>query len=502
MEQNTNKVGKHSAPQQVQGESFFRRLLKKPGVQSFLAALLCIVIGLVVGYIVLLAIEPSGASKAIGAVLKNFLARRSSALRMKQFANTLVKTAPLIMCSLSILFAYKTGLFNIGAAGQYVLGAGAALYCALGLELPWYVCLLAAAAAGALLGCISGALKAYCNVNEVISCIMLNWISLYAVNSVLKDFCPVGYKDTFTLVSRNSSALLPSLGLNKVFGSESATIAIPMAVIIAVIIWVVLEKTKFGYEIKATGLNRNAAKYCGMREKRNIILTMLIAGALAGIAAAMMFLSGFMEWDINQSSVPAMGFNGIAAAFLGGLNPIGAIFSSYFIQHITDGGSSLDTRLYPPQISDLISSLIIYLCGFVLYFRLLAAGCGALLPQPWAALPAMLLEVCSGCDQAARTGLWASTLCCAALSVQGVSVLLQVRTICPAEISLRPLLAARAVHLPLSVALFWLGSTVPVQAVQTFTTLTERVVVLRRVPLDCALLAFAVCCITVEELAR
>ena len=119
-----------------------------------------------------------------------------------------------------------------------------------------------------------------------------------------------------------------------------------------------------------------------------------------------------------------------------------------------------------------------------------------------AALPAMLLEVCSGCDQAARTGLWASTLCCAALSVQGVSVLLQVRTICPAEISLRPLLAARAVHLPLSVALFWLGSTVPVQAVQTFTTLTERVVVLRRVPLDCALLAFAVCCITVEELAR
>ena len=102
---------------------------------------------------------------------------------------------------------------------------------------------------------------------------------------------------------------------------------------------------------------------------------------------------------------------------------------------------------------------------------------------------------------AARTGLWASTLCCAALSVQGVSVLLQVRTICPAEISLRPLLAARAVHLPLSVALFWLGSTVPVQAVQTFTTLTERVVVLRRVPLDCALLAFAVCCITVEVLS-
>ena len=369
MEQNTNKVGKHSAPQRVQGESFFRRLLKKPGVQSFLAALLCIVIGLVVGYIVLLAIEPSGASKAIGAVLKNFLARRSSALRMKQFANTLVKTAPLIMCSLSILFAYKTGLFNIGAAGQYVLGAGAALYCALGLELPWYVCLLAAAAAGALLGCISGALKAYCNVNEVISCIMLNWISLYAVNSVLKDFCPVGYKDTFTLVSRNSSALLPSLGLNKVFGSESATIAIPMAVIIAVIIWVVLEKTQFGYEIKATGLNRNAAKYCGMREKRNIILTLVISGALAGMGAAMLYLTGYEQWQCSTSSVPGMGFNGIAAAFLGCLDPLGSLLSSFFIQHITNGGGYVDKTMYCSQISDLISAIIIYLCGFVLFMK-------------------------------------------------------------------------------------------------------------------------------------
>ena len=347
-----------------------RKFMKNNAVQSILISVLCIILGMLIGYIVLLFIEPSGAADAILSVIKNFFFYPEGAVRTKYFGATLVKTAPLVMCSLSILFAYKVGLFNIGAAGQYVAGAALGIYAALALGCNWFICLLLATAAGAALGALTGALKAYCNVNEVISCIMLNWISLYAVNSVLKDFCPVGYKDTFTLVSRNSSALLPSLGLNKVFGSESATIAIPMAVIIAIIIWVVLEKTKFGYEIKATGLNRNAAKYCGMREKRNIILTMFIAGALAGIAAAMMFLSGFMEWDINQSSVPAMGFNGIAAAFLGGLNPIGAIFSSYFIQHITDGGSSLDTRLYPTQISDLISSLIIYLCGFVLFFKL------------------------------------------------------------------------------------------------------------------------------------
>ncbi len=140
------------------------------------------------------------------------------------------------------------------------------------------------------------------------------------------------------------------------------------------------------------------------------------------------------------------------------------------------------------------------LCGFVLYFRLLAAGCGALLPGAWAVLPAMLLEVCSGCDLAARTGFWASSLCCAALSMQGISVLLQVRTICPAEISFKPLLAARVLHLPLSLALFYMA--LPEKAVQTFSTLSERVIVMRRVPLDCALLAFAVCCITACELCR
>lgn len=140
------------------------------------------------------------------------------------------------------------------------------------------------------------------------------------------------------------------------------------------------------------------------------------------------------------------------------------------------------------------------LCGFVLYFRLLAAGTGALLPEKLALLPAILLEVCSGCDYASRTGWWASTLCCAALSLQGISVLLQVRTICPAEVSLRPLLAARIVHLPLSLALFHLG--IPQRTAEAFSTLSERVVIMRRVPLECTLVAFCVCCMTAWELRR
>ena len=345
-------------------------LLRNKGFQSLLASLLCIVLGLLIGYIVLLIINPAGAGEAIRTIVENFLYYPSAAARLRYLGNTLVKTAPLLMCGLSLLFAYKVGLFNIGAAGQYVVGAGAALYCALAWNMPWYVCLLAAALAGALLACISGALKAFCNVNEVISCILLNWISLYAVNSLLSLVKDSNTPYTVKLSVGNPSALMPSLGLEKLFSNNRyVTIAIPLAIVIAVLIWVLLSKTKLGYELKATGLNKNAAKYCGMREKQNLILTMGIAGALAGIGAGFMFLSGFEEWAVAQSAVPAMGFNGIAAAFLGGLNPLGTMLASFFIQHITFGGAYVDRAIYSSQISDLISAVIIYMCGFVLFFR-------------------------------------------------------------------------------------------------------------------------------------
>lgn len=343
---------------------------KNKGFQSLAASLLCILIGLLVGYVVLLIINPAGATEAIKTIVENFLYYPTPAAQLKYLGNTLVKTVPLIMCSLSILFAYKVGLFNIGAAGQYVVGAGASLYCALALGLPWYVCLIAAVIAGCILGGISGALKAYCNVNEVISCIMLNWISLYAVNMLLSGVKETASPYTLTLASTNKGAILPSLGLGSFFSNNQyVTIAIPLAVIISIVVWVVLEKTKFGYELKATGFNKFAAKYCGMKEKRNIILTMVIAGGLAAMGAGLFYLTGFEQWQTTASAVPAMGFNGIAAAFLGGLNPIGSIFSSYFIQHITNGGAYVDKTMYSAQIADFISALIIYLCGFVLFFK-------------------------------------------------------------------------------------------------------------------------------------
>ena len=347
-----------------------KNLLKRDGVQLLIASLLCVVLGLLIGYIVLLIINPAGAGEAITTVIKNFLTYKKPETQMKYFGNTLVRTAPLLMCSLSILFAYKAGLFNIGAAGQYCAGAGMALYAALAWHMPWWLCMIMAMLGGALLGVISGLLKSYCNVNEVISGIMLNWITLYVVNILLTNVKEAASPYTMPVAHVNGGAIIPSLGLGKLFNNNQyVTLAIPLAILIAVGLHILLEKTRLGYELKATGYNKNAAKYCGMAERRNLILTLAIGGALAGLGAAMLYLTGYEQWQCSQSSVPAMGFNGIAAAFLGGLNPIGTILASFFIQHITIGGAYVDKTMYCAQVSDLISAIIIYLCGFVLFMK-------------------------------------------------------------------------------------------------------------------------------------
>ena len=347
-----------------------KNIWKNNGIQSLLASLACVVLGMLLGYIVLLFINPDGAGEAVATIIKNFLTYSRPETQAKYFGNTLVKTAPLLMCALAILFAYKVGLFNIGVAGQYCAGIAVSLYAALAWHWGWLPCMLLAMLSGAVLGTISGLLKSYCNVNEVISGIMLNWITLYLTNMLLTKVKEDTSPYTYVLQHNNPSAVLPSLGLGRFFNNNQYVgLAIPLAVLIAIVVWVVLEKTRFGYELRATGNNKNAAKYCGMAEKRNIILTLAISGMLAAMGASMLYLTGYEQWQCSTSSVPGMGFNGIAAAFLGGLNPIGTILASFFIQHITAGGAYVDKSMYCAQISDLISAIIIYLCGFVLFMK-------------------------------------------------------------------------------------------------------------------------------------
>ena len=359
-------------------------LYQKEGTKKVLASLISILVGLLVGGIAVILvgcfnekISLSGAWDGFRIIFAGiFSTGRNAAGELTWGFNAvntgdmLFRATPLIMTGLSVAVAFKTGLFNIGAAGQYCFGVALSLYAALGLGWSWLPCLLVAMAGGAVLGAISGVLKSYCNVNEVISGIMLNWIVLYLTNMLLTTVKEAASPYTIVLANNNPSAVLPSLGLGALFNkNQYVGLAIPLSIVMAILIWIVLDKTRFGYELKATGFNRNAAKYCGMAEKRNVILSLVISGALAGMGAALLYLTGYEQWQCSTSSVPAMGFNGIAAAFLGGLNPLGTVLASFFIQHITAGGAYVDKSLYCAQISDLISSIIIYLCGFVLFMK-------------------------------------------------------------------------------------------------------------------------------------
>ena len=301
-------------------------------VTSVLAALLCILIGLIVGFLVLLAINPAHAwGDGFVRILKGGFHDAPYGVG-KELANA----APLVMTGLSVAFAFKTGLFNIGAAGQYTLGAYGALYCAIMLKMPWFVCLLAATLLGGIWGAIPGFFKAYFNINEVITSIMFNWIGLYLVNELVYQNGTGPMYDV-----RNTRTM--NLSKNPAFAQSI---------------------------IPDFGLNKSAARYAGINEKKNIILSMAIAGALAGFGAGLYFLSNVSQWNpLNSTSLPTMGFNGISVALLASSNPIGTIFSALFISHISVGGSFLSTKYYPTEISDLISGIIIYLCAFSTLFR-------------------------------------------------------------------------------------------------------------------------------------
>ena len=349
----------------------FKTALASETFKSIISAVICALVGIIIGFIILLIINAEHAPKAISVILKNFMYYRNNGKKLYYLGQTLVKAVPLILCGIAVLFAYKTGMFNIGVAGQYCIGIGISLSCALAWHLPWFVCLLLAVLCAALWASIAGLLKAFCNVNEVIAGIMLNWISLYIVNVLMQNerVMNVGKSETFSIAANSPGSLLPTLGLGALFnGNEYVSIAIPLTILIAVLINIVLKDSVMGYGLRATGLNKNAAKYAGMKDKKNLILTMAVSGAIAGLAASLFYLTDVQPWK-TSSTVPAMGFNGIAVAFLGELNPIGVIFSGYFIQHITQGGSFIDTKYFNPQIADLISSIIIYSCAFMFLFK-------------------------------------------------------------------------------------------------------------------------------------
>ena len=247
---------------------------------------------------------------------------------------------------------------------------------ALLLHAPWWLCLIASTAFGAVWGAIPGIFKAYLNVNEVITAIMFNWIGLYGCNTIMygRGTGPMYNAKQSKTFAVTGDSIIPSKlfgwDMSETFGYKSCTIAIFLAIIIAILLYVVINKTTFGYELKACGCNKNAARYAGINEKRSIILSMIIAGALAGFGAGLYYLSNAAQWIPGDSTaLPSEGFDGISVALLASSDPIAAIFSAIFISHISTGGGFMNASLFPPEIADIISGIIIYLCAFSLLFK-------------------------------------------------------------------------------------------------------------------------------------
>jgi ABC-type uncharacterized transport system permease subunit len=344
------------------------------GADSLLSSLISIGAGLLVGLLLLLVFNSGKAMYGFGNILL------SGVRSTDRIAKVLYTAAPLLMTGLSVGFAFKTGLFNIGATGQYTVGAVLALVGAILWQLPWYLCLLLAMAGGALWGAIPGLCKALFNVNEVITSIMFNWIGLFASNlflynspSMLASAWGAINKDrTGALDAANPAAILPKLGMDKLMNSNRMNIAIFIAIGIAFIMWFILQKTTFGYELKACGYNRNASRYAGINDKRNIVLSMIIAGALSGIGGGLYYLSGTAQFTLGKQLL-TMGFSGIPIALLAASHPLGTILSSLFIGHIQVGGEALQPE-FAKEIIDIIIAAIIYLSAFSLLMRELIGG--------------------------------------------------------------------------------------------------------------------------------
>ena len=362
------------------------------GLKSLSASLLCIFGGIFVGFVVLVLLSVFNPRIGFAEAVRGILIILGGPFSgggnsLFQLGNMLFNATPLILTGLSACIAFKTGLFNIGAPGQYLMGAMVTLLVSLSIPsavvpspVIWLLALICGTLAGALWGAIPGFFKAYLNVNEVIVCIMTNWIAANVVSWVFNGskFINVAEsKVNFIMKTEVNNITTATFGLDKIFSGGSvvsyADASIFLAICVAIALYVVMNKTTFGYELKACGYNRDGAKYAGMNEKRNLLLAMAIAGGLAAMGASIWCLNGHQDfkWETYQT-LPVDGFNGIPAALLAGNNPIGIIFTAIFLKYINVGGSNLAANTaFNEYVSQLMVAMIVYFSGFARYISML-----------------------------------------------------------------------------------------------------------------------------------
>ncbi len=378
-----------------------KALYAKESSKKVLASILSILIGLVVGAIVVLiagltksSIGVKGALEGLRLVFAGILSTGRNAagnlswgFNPTNVGNMLFRATPVIMTGLSVAVAFQTGLFNIGAPGQYLMGTMVTLMIALGIPsdvvspaIIWLLAFVGGTLAGAIWGALPGIVKAFLNINEVLACIMTNWIAANIVTWAFDKsvFCNVAEygKTGYIYKTSYNNVATAKLGLDKVFSGSQVNAGIVIAIVIAILMYILINKTTFGYELKACGSNRHAARYAGIRDKRNIVLSMAIAGALAAAGASLYQLSGNTEffWSTYQT-LPGEGFNGIPVALLALNNPIAVIFTGIFMAMLDIVGLQLtNLTAYNEYITDVIIAVIVYLSAFSLVIRMWLTG--------------------------------------------------------------------------------------------------------------------------------
>ena len=346
----------------------FTNLILKPFRNlGFIASLFAILSGILVGFLIMLMVNTPFAGGGIMTILFGGISKG-----LPGIADVFIYAAPLLLAGLSVGFAFKTGLFNIGVSGQMAFGAFLAIYVGvkwtfLG-DFHWVVAVLAAILGGALWGLIPGLLKALFNVHEVVSTIMMNWIAVYGAFVAYKAANIIG-STTQNAQKVSRTGALPTWGLDSLLNSNTINNGIILAVIAAIIIHIVINKTTFGYELKAVGLNKDSAKYAGINSKRNIILSMVIAGALSGLAAATLYLNVSGATYKIETYPIKQGFEGIAVALLAYSGPLPIIASSLFFAWLKVGGDQLSGWGFDPNIIGVIVSAIVYFSALSFIFR-------------------------------------------------------------------------------------------------------------------------------------
>ena len=393
----------------------FKSLLNKDGTKTVLASLMSILIGMLAGSVIITIVGLTNESLGVRGVwdgvrivlLGLFVKSRDSvgnlifSFNPQMMGNMLFNATPVILTGLSVAVAYKTGLFNIGAPGQYLAATAATLFIALsvpvtgsemtawyaakGVEFAatypgwfvWALAFLGGMAAGAVWGAIPGLLKAWLNINEVLACIMTNWIAANLVTWVfdisnLKNVVE-NTKTGYIYKSSFNGVETSKLGLDKLFPGSQVNGGIILAIVMAVAVFIILSRTTFGFELKACGSNRFAARYAGIKDKRSIVISMSFAGALAGAAAALYWLAGNTEffWSTYQQ-LPGVGFNGIPVALLAANNPIGVVFTGMFMSMLDICGLQLKNLTgFNEYITDVIIAVIVYLAAFSLLIKMM-----------------------------------------------------------------------------------------------------------------------------------